>query len=63
VAILDALKMFSGIKIEVHLSNTNLREEFRKIKITAQGSDAVLEGLGKFAYIMGVRAAIARKEL
>lgn len=50
IAILDALNSIKVKKIEVHLSNTNKREEFRKTKITAKASDYVLEGLGSKVY-------------
>lgn len=54
VAILDALKMLPFPVIEVHLSNTHLREEFRSTKITAKASTVVMEGLGSNAYYMGI---------
>ena len=54
VAILDALKMLSIPVIEVHLSNTNLREEFRKNKLTAQASTSLLEGFGKDGYYLAI---------
>lgn len=52
VSLHDALKSFKGKKIEVHLSNTYKREEFRKIKITSGASDGVVEGFGKNSYMM-----------
>ena len=55
VALLDALRAYSGLKIEVHLSNTNAREEFRRNKLTAQGVDGVIEGLGKNSYLYAVK--------
>ena len=58
VALLDALKAYSGLKIEVHLSNTNTREEFRRTKITAQGVHAVIEGLKKDSYLYAIRAIL-----
>lgn len=59
VSLHDALKFFKGKKVEVHLSNTYKREEFRKVKITSGASDGVIEGFGKnsyklaFHYILG----------
>jgi len=59
VSLHDALKTYDGIKVEVHLSNTYKREEFRKIKITSGASDGIVEGFGKqgyklaFHYILG----------
>jgi 3-dehydroquinate dehydratase-2 len=54
VAILDALKMLTIPKIEVHLSNTNLREEFRSNKLTAKASTSLLEGFGKDGYYLAI---------
>jgi 3-dehydroquinate dehydratase-2 len=54
VAILDALKILTAPIIEVHLTNTNSREDFRQKKITAQASSVTLEGLGKNAYYFAV---------
>ncbi len=50
VSLHDALKFFNGKKVEVHLSNTYKREEFRKVKITSGASDGVIEGFGKNSY-------------
>ncbi len=55
VAIYDALKAFNGKKIEVHLSNTNAREDFRKTKITTGASDGVIEGFGKYSYLLAFK--------
>jgi 3-dehydroquinate dehydratase-2 len=62
VAILDALKMLSITIIEVHLSNTHLREEFRQTKLTAKASTIIMEGLGYKAYYMGILSQLVNKE-
>ena len=54
VAILDALKLLKIPIIEVHLSNTHLREEFRQVKLTAKSSTIIMEGLGKNSYLMAI---------
>ena len=54
VAILDSLKMLEIPVIEVHLSNTNLRDAFRQTKLTAKSSTIIMEGLGPNAYLMGI---------
>ena len=55
VSVHDALKSFKGIKLEVHLSNTYKREEFRKVKITSAASDGVIEGFGKYSYFLAFK--------
>lgn len=54
IAILDALKLLKIPIIEVHLSNTHAREEFRQVKMTAKSSTIVMEGLGKNSYLMAI---------
>ncbi|WP_455478806.1 type II 3-dehydroquinate dehydratase [Bartonella sp. B10] len=50
VAILDALKMFSGPIVEVHLSNIYKRESFRHQSYVSAGVDAVIVGCGSRGY-------------
>lgn len=50
VAILDALKMFTGTKVEVHLSHIYHREAFRHHSYTSAGVDAVIAGCGSDGY-------------
>jgi len=52
VSLYDALKAFQGTKLEVHLSNTYQREDFRKQKVTSGASDGVIEGFGKMSYFL-----------
>jgi 3-dehydroquinate dehydratase-2 len=54
IAIYDALKCLSLPIVEVHLSNTHSREEFRQVKLTAKASTIIMEGLGKYSYYFGV---------
>lgn len=54
VAILDALKACKKPVVEVHLSNTNAREDFRKNKITTLASQHVIEGAGHRVYLLGI---------
>lgn len=54
IAILDALRVLSCPVVEVHLSNTNQREEFRSNKITAKSSTAVIEGLKEKGYFLAI---------
>ena len=55
VSLHDALMSFDGPKVEVHLSNTYKREEFRKVKITSGASNGVIEGFGKNSYLLGFK--------
>lgn len=54
IAILDALKLLDVPVIEVHLSNTNRRESFRQVKLTAKASTIIMEGLGHISYYLAV---------
>lgn len=54
VAILDALKLVKCPIIEVHLSNTHHREDFRSLKLTAKASTIIMEGLGEISYYLAV---------
>lgn len=50
-AIHDALKSVSGIiKVEVHISDINVREEFRHVSVTAPACDAQIVGHGLAGY-------------
>ncbi|OFZ14353.1 MAG: hypothetical protein A2X86_05775 [Bdellovibrionales bacterium GWA2_49_15] len=62
VAILDALKSISTAKIEVHLSHTLKREEFRHKKLTALGCDAVIEGLGPVGYFTAISSQVYKRK-
>ena len=50
IAIHDALKSFSGFKIELHISNPHLRESFRHVSYISPVVDAVVAGLGPSGY-------------
>ena len=50
IAIHDALKSFSGFKIELHISNPHLRETFRHVSYISPAVDAVIAGLGPNGY-------------
>lgn len=50
IAILDALKIFSGPIVEVHLSNIYRREVFRNHSYISTVADAVIVGCGSEGY-------------
>ena len=56
VAILDALRTVSKPKIEIHLSNIYVREDYRKTSITASGVDGSIFGFGYLSYILAIEA-------
>ena len=58
VALLDALRAFPGVVIEVHLSNTLAREAYRRVMLTAEAADSVILGLGAASYAAGLDAAV-----
>ena len=60
VAILDALRAYDGLKIELHLSHPAAREPFRHHSYVALGSTAVIAGLGPAGYEIALEA-VARK--
>ncbi|MEA2950599.1 MAG: 3-dehydroquinate dehydratase, partial [Alphaproteobacteria bacterium] len=48
IALIDALKIFEGPKIEVHISNIHARDELHRHSITSSASTAVICGLGPY---------------
>ncbi|WP_456399031.1 type II 3-dehydroquinate dehydratase [Mesoaciditoga sp.] len=54
-AIRDALEIFKGIKVEVHISNVFKREEFRTHSVTAPVCNGVISGLGIEGYILAAQ--------
>lgn len=50
LAIHDALLIPQIPKIEVHLSNIYLREEFRRKSVLTRACDGIIAGLGKESY-------------
>ena len=55
VAILDALKMFEGPIIELHISNVHQREEFRHHSYVSAVAKGVLAGFGTHGYQLALR--------
>ena len=61
VSILDALKIYKGAKVEVHLSKLTSRKDlYRQKMITAEGVDILLEGLLDLSYFIGVFSIYSR---
>ncbi len=60
VALLDGLRAFPGMVVEVHLSNLWKREPFRQNLVTAAAADGVIAGLGGLSYELALRAVAQR---
>ncbi len=58
VPLRDALALFPGRKIEVHLSNIHKRESFRHHSMISAVVDGVVLGLGAMSYVMAVKGVI-----
>ena len=56
VAIRDAIQMFSGIRIEVHLSNIFAREPFRHHSYLSDIVNGVICGFGADSYRLAIEA-------
>ncbi|MGE0150988.1 MAG: type II 3-dehydroquinate dehydratase [Reyranellaceae bacterium] len=58
VAILDALKMFRGPIVELHISNIHRREAIYHNSLVSKAATAVIAGLGPRGYAVAVRALL-----
>jgi 3-dehydroquinate dehydratase-2 len=59
-ALTDALAMFDGVKIEVHLSNPSAREEWRHTSVIAPVVDGSITGMRAEGYRLAIEAVAAR---
>lgn len=57
-AIRDALDIFTGPTIEIHMSNIHARESFREKSVFADIVTGQISGFGKESYLLGIRAAV-----
>jgi 3-dehydroquinate dehydratase II len=55
VAILDALNMFDGPIIEVHISEVHKREDFRQVSFVSKRANGVIKGCGVEGYELALR--------
>jgi 3-dehydroquinate dehydratase-2 len=51
IVIKDALELFKGVKIEVHLSHLMKREEYRQNLLTASSCNGYISGFKEFGYL------------
>lgn len=56
IALRDALSLFCGPKIEVHVSNVMKREQFRHDSFISAVCDGIIIGLGVNSYLLAIRA-------
>ena len=62
IAIHDALKSYSGYKVELHISNPHLRESFRHVSYISSVVDAVAAGLGADGYRHVIELLVDRQK-
>lgn len=62
VALLDCLKMVKKPVIEVHLTNTNAREEYRRKKITSEAANIIIEGAGVNSYYLAITSFLSLED-
>ncbi|HPJ32952.1 type II 3-dehydroquinate dehydratase [Mesotoga prima] len=55
----DALELFKGIKIEVHISNIFAREEFRSKSVISPVCSGTIAGLGLNGYLLAIEYAVS----
>ncbi|ADE39162.1 type II 3-dehydroquinate dehydratase [Candidatus Puniceispirillum marinum] len=55
-AVRDALALFDGPKVEVHLSKNFNRESFRQISTISPICDGTIVGFGFHSYLLGIQA-------
>jgi 3-dehydroquinate dehydratase-2 len=56
-ALSDALAAFDGVVVELHLSNPDAREPWRRISVLAPVADGTIAGFGGLGYELAVEAA------
>jgi len=58
IAMYDALKIFEGPILEVHISNIHARDELHRHSMLSAAVKAVIAGLGPYGYIVAMQAAM-----
>lgn len=56
IAIFDALKIYDGPVIELHISNIHARDALHRHSILSSAATAVIAGLGARGYVAALRA-------
>ncbi|MBJ3762954.1 type II 3-dehydroquinate dehydratase [Maribius pontilimi] len=60
VAIFDALSLFDGLVIEVHISNIHKREAFRHHSHISARADGIIVGCGTHGYLLAINQVAYR---
>ena len=58
IPVLDALKMFDGPVIEIHISNIHARDELHRHSILSTVTRTVICGAGAYGYNLALLAAV-----
>ena len=61
IALADAVRGFTGVVVEVHLSNIAARERFRHHSHVAAAATATITGLGASGYVLALESAVQRR--
>jgi 3-dehydroquinate dehydratase-2 len=61
-ALADALVTFTGVKVELHISNPGAREHWRHESVIAPYMTATMAGFGAAGYRLAIEGAIAKLE-
>jgi 3-dehydroquinate dehydratase-2 len=56
IAIVDALRMFPGPIVELHISNIHRRDEMYQRSLVSKAATAVIAGLGARGYAVAIQA-------
>lgn len=56
IALLDALKMFNGPKIELHITNVHSREAIYHNSLVSRTATGIIVGFGAFGYELAIEA-------
>ena len=59
-ALADALAAFDGVAVELHLSNPDAREAWRRVSVIAPYVTARVIGAGRAGYRLAIEAAVAK---
>jgi 3-dehydroquinate dehydratase-2 len=61
-ALADALATFTGVKVELHISNPEAREHWRHDSVISPSMTATMAGFGAAGYRLAVEGAISKLE-